>query len=214
MYFVAIYPTLSRFYVTSRDSMRRLLSATVKLAIIVSLPMAVGGTILARPIMNLLYGSQYDNGIIAFQILIWVTAIMLVSSSYSSALLASGQQSKYAKVVAFGLGINLILNLTLIPSFGLMGTAIAALVTQTLVTCQIYRYFNQVMPVPFKGYLLRPALSCIGMGIFLYLCSNWNVVLLVVFGAVVYLFLLIAMGGVTRREINLIRDRFFPSKRI
>jgi len=212
MYYIAIFPVLSSLYKTSLEAMRRLLSATAKLTVIVALPLAMGGTIIARPIMNLLYGSRYDNGIIAFQILIWAVAVILVSSVYGRSLVACDRQNKVAIAVSVGAGVNLILNFALIPPYGLMGAAIATLVTQAVVTVLMYRYFSQVMAIPIRGYFLRPVLACIGMGAFLYFGPGWNVILLIALGATIYFSLLLLLGGVTKREIALVWEHLSPSR--
>ena len=212
LYYTAIFPPLSSLYKTSLEAMRRLLSATAKLAVILVLPLAVGGTILARPIMNLLYGNRYDGGIIALQILIWVVAVILVSSMYGLSLIASDRQNRFALALGVGAGVNLILNLALIPLYGLMGAAIATLVTEVVVFSLVYRYFSQIVSIPLRGRLLRPALACVGMAAFLYFCPSWNVILLTALGAALYFALLFLLGGIERREIYLVWEQLVPRR--
>ena len=207
MYNHAIFPVVSRQFKTSVDAMRSLLSASTKLMVILALPLAVGGTILARPIMNLLYGSEYDNGIIAFQLLIWVVAIIFVSALYSHALIACGRQNIYARVeVMVGL-VNLALNFALIPPYGLMGAAIATLVTSVVGFSLMRHFFSQTAPIPIMIYLPKPAFACIGMALFLCFCPDWNVALLVVSGAALYFLALLLLGGVSRNDISLVWDQ-------
>jgi O-antigen/teichoic acid export membrane protein len=210
MYYTAIFPVISHLYHTSLETLHRLLSATNKLVVTIALPLAVGGTLLARPIMNLLYGSRYDAGIIGFQILIWAAAVILVSSPYSNSLLASGRQNRFAIGVAVGAAVNLVLNFILIPLYGLTGAAIATLVTEVVVSSLMYSWWQKIMSVPLHIYLTKPAISCTVMGAFLYFCPDWNLILVIVSGAIIYFVVLLLSGGVKKAEIGLIWKQVIP----
>jgi O-antigen/teichoic acid export membrane protein len=212
IYNQAIFPVVSRLFHTSIDDMRRLLSASTKLIVTIALPLAVGGTVLAQPIMRLLYSSQYDNGIIALQILIWVVTFMFIGSLYGYALIACGRQNYYARAEFTTVIANLVLNIILIPHYGLVGASAATLVSAGIRSFLMHHFFKQITIVPLQDYLLKPALACTGMAFFIYLFPNLNVILLVISGAVLYFFLLLILGYVTRNEIKMIWEQLVQVK--
>jgi len=213
LYYAAIFPVISKYYKTSLESLQRLLSGTARVMVIVGLPIAVGGTLLAGPLLNLIYGSEYSSGIIGFQILVWAVAITWVSATYGHSLLACDRQKKYAVRVAIGTAGNIVLNFILIPHYGLIGAAIATVFTEGVVLLLVYREFNKnVVRVPLNSYILRPVIACLGMAVFLYFFSSWSVLLLIPSGIIIYFVILFLIKGITWGEITRIREQIFPKR--
>ncbi|MEA2016492.1 MAG: flippase, partial [Actinomycetota bacterium] len=155
-YITTIFPVVSRYYKEFPERLSILLSHSAKLMIAIGLPLGVGGTILGKPLMRLLYGTQYDNGIIAFQILIWYVVISFICMVYANSLLACDKERKYAIGVMLAAITNLILNIFLIPPFGLKGAAIATVAAEGSLFVYVYREFQKIRKVEFKKYLLSP----------------------------------------------------------
>ncbi len=208
LYYVTIFPIISNYYKTSLASLHRLLSRTAKLMVTLSLPLAVGGTMLAKSILGFIYTEQYVEGIITFQILIWIIPLRWLSITYGNSLIACDKQNRYATGVAIGAIINIALNAILIPRFGIVAAAATTVVTWGAVLLLMYHEFSKIVSVPFKGYLPRPVVACLGMAAFLYFCSGWNVWLLIALGVLVYFALLFIIGGITKEEIKLIKEQF------
>lgn len=204
-YYTTIFPVISNYYKTSLASLHRLLSLTAKLMVTISLPLAVGGTMLAEPIMNFIYHAEYSGGIIALQILIWIIPVRLIGSAYGNSLLACDRQNRYAIGVTIGAIINIVLNAILIPRFGIVAAAATTVVTMAAVVLFNYRQINKIVSVPFKGYLPRPVVACLGMAAFLYFRPDWNMWLLIALGILVYFALLFIIGGITKEDINLVK---------
>jgi O-antigen/teichoic acid export membrane protein len=207
VYFDAIFPVISNYYKTSLDSLKKLQSYTAKLMVTIALPLAVGGTILAKPIMNLLYGPKYDNGIIAFQILIWAMALIYINMVYARGMWACNKQNEYLKIVTTQAVINIGLNFILIPPLGIVGAAISTVSAEFFGFFFYYREFNNVVPVPIHNHIFRPLLAIIPMALGLWWGLNelnLSVYLLIFTGVIVYFIFLLLMKGVNRKEMELI----------
>lgn len=205
-YFAAIFPIASYYYKTSFDLLRKLQSYTTKLMVTVAFPLAVGGTILARPIMNLIYGSKYDNGVIAFQILIWALFLIYINSSYSRGLFACDRQSRVFKVITTQAAIVVALNFLLIPPWGLRGAAIATVLGEISGFLMYYHELERIMKIPIRNYILKPLLASGIMGIFLQLYTSWNIFLLILGGTFVYFVSLYLTKGLSKEEIRIMRN--------
>jgi len=206
-YHDAIFPVISNYYTTSMDSLKSLLLQTARLMVTLALPLAVGGTVLARPIMNLIYGAKYEAGIIAFQILVWTFAINCIDTIYSRGLLASNRQNKYALVLTVVAASNVLLNFVLIPLLGLLGAAIATVLAQIIALLMFYIEFSEILQVSFKGYVLKPAVASAIMALFIIGGQrglNLNVFELILGGAVVYFLSLGSIGGIKLGDIQLV----------
>ena len=208
-YHDAIFPVISNYYATSIDLLQSLLLQTAKLMVTLALPLAIGGTILARPLINFIYGAAYSGGVIALQILIWAVAIIWINTVYSRALLGCDRQNKYALAVAMAALINVILNFVLIPPLGLKGAAIATVLAEGIASVIYYVELRNITRVSFLTYIFRPLLASIVMGLFLRWGLNsfdMNLLSLISAGAFVYFAFLFLVRGVTGKDIESIRS--------
>lgn len=200
-YFVSIFPVISRYYKESIDKLRLLISYSAKLAFSLALPLAVGGTLLARPIMYLLYTNEYEGGVVAFQILIWSVAVSFLCMVYSDSLVACDKQKKFMIGVGMGAVSNIVLNFILIPRFSLQGAAIATVASEFIVFTYMFRAFKSIIYVPFRSYIIKPLIASIIMGFYLYYFSRWNIFLLIISGFILYCCVIFLMRGLTRAEL-------------
>lgn len=210
-YAQAIFPAASRYYQSSLYLWKTLLQLSSKLMITLTLPMAVGGTILAARIISFIYGTAYDQGVIAFQILIWNVALISVNIGYVRGLLSCGKENRYAYVVTIASISNLIVNLILIPYFGLVGAAVSTVITQLVVFVGVYREFGKIIKIQFAQYLYKPLCATIVMSIFLIwgmIKVNLGLFILIFGGSIIYCFALLVFKGITSAELALIRNLF------
>lgn len=95
-----------------------------------ALMQGVGFTILARLILQILYGEAYLAAVPVLRILVWYIAFVFMGSVRNIWILAEGKQSIIWKLNLSGVLINVALNAFLIPGLGAKGAAAASLATQ------------------------------------------------------------------------------------
>jgi len=198
----AIFPLMSRYYKESKEKLQILISSATKLMSSIALPLGIGGTILARPIMSFLYGEEYIKGVIAFQILIWTVAIISIRCSYEQSFLACDREKRYLLGVIIGAATNIILNLILIPYFDLKGAAIATVISEFVFSLYMFSYFKIVSRVKMVKYLLKPFLAAAFMGFFVYYFRGLNLFFSLLMGIAVYLIAILLLKGITREELR------------
>ena len=204
MFIQTIFPLMSKYYKQSREKLSILVNTSAKLLISIAIPLGIGGTILAKPIINLIYGSQYLNGTIAFQILIWNVVVIFVSMNFGNSLMACSGEKKYAIGVTIGAATNIILNFLLIPSFSLMGAAIATLTTEIVVLIYMAYYFSKISRIYIERYILKPTVAGVTMGVVLGIVRI-NVLLRITIGIVVYFAIFFLIKGINNSDVKLIR---------
>lgn len=197
-----IFPLMSKYYQQSKKKLRLLISSATRLMSIIALPLGIGGTILARPIMSFLYGEKYMNGVIAFQILIWTVAIISVRCTYEQSFLACDKEKRYLLGVIVGASTNIVLNLILIPYFSFKGAAMATVISELAFSVYMLAHFQIVRRVRILKYLLKPFLAASIMGVLLYYLRDLNLFFSIVIGVVVYLVAIWALRGVTVAELK------------
>ncbi len=200
-----IFPLMSKYYQQSKEKLEHLISSATRLMSIIAFPLGIGGTLLARPIMSFLYGEEFSNGVIALQILIWTVVVIAIRCTYEQSFLACDREKRYFWGVMVGASSNIVLNLVLIPYFGLKGAAIATVISELVFSLYMFYYFNLVSRIKMLGFLLRPFLAASFMGFVLYYARNLNLLLSILIGITAYLIAILALKGVTWAEVKELR---------
>jgi O-antigen/teichoic acid export membrane protein len=203
--FNSFFPLISRLYKESLERLRDLLSDFSKLMVTLALPVGFGGTILARPIIELIFGAEYIGGVLAFQILIWSAVIVFSTVAFGNSLLACDRQKVYVKGVGLGAAVNLVFNFILIPRFSLNGAATATVLAELTVFIFMYVQMRRVVRVPLFPFLPRILAATLAMSAALIIFQALPVLVLIVMGTIAYGAVLIAVGGISRREMGLLR---------
>lgn len=87
-------------------------------------------TLLAEPIIHILYGNEYEPSVNALRLIIWYTTFSYMGAVRNIWILAEDQQRILWVLNLSGALLNVILNYILIPIWGIMGASFASLMTQ------------------------------------------------------------------------------------
>jgi O-antigen/teichoic acid export membrane protein len=164
-YFRGLFPALSRAHTESREGFREIVDRSLRLTSAFAVPIGVGGTFLAEPIINLLFGPDYANSVRALQVLSWSAVFVVLRGTYRQALNATGKSRLDLRCAGAAAALNLGLNLLLIPRYGIIGAAAATLVSEILwLTMAAYCFYHYVTPVSLLPRLLHPVVAGAVMG--------------------------------------------------
>lgn len=200
-----IFPVISRLYQESREKLTRFTAICARYLILFSVPLSVGGTVLAKPIITLLYGTKYQPGVPAFQILIWTIATVFSNAAFGYLLLASGRQKQYMYASVTGAGVNFIFNLLLIPKFGIIGAGTATMITEVTVLLYLYMSAQSVAQVPVLKYYFQAGLAAAVMaGVIIYF--NLTLLVSIAVGILVYGLTLVLLRSITIEDFRILRS--------
>jgi len=134
------------------ERLRKLYSLMIWLAMGIAIPI----TFLANDVIRILFGTQYQAAADVLQIYIWASVFVFLGVASSQYLIAEN----YTKISFFrtiiGTVVNIILNVILIPMYGINGAAIATLASQCAVTFSII-----FIPKTYKNSILMLKSVCI-----------------------------------------------------
>jgi O-antigen/teichoic acid export membrane protein len=150
-FFGALYPALAQTEPRTRGSLRagRSLWSLVALAVAAAAALSV----LADPLIALLYGPAFGSAAGALRILAWTLVPYTVSSYLSLALVAARRERPVTEALVGGLAVLVALNVWLIPAVGLLGACWAMLTAETfLATLLVWRS---------RGRAIRPERSAV-----------------------------------------------------
>ncbi len=129
----SFYPALSKFSGESKEKLQKAWGLELEIMIAIALPLVVGGIVLASPIMNSFYPSDFTPAIPAFQILIGGAGLIFLYRPLYDVMIVLNQQNKTFWITMAGAVLNVVLNFMLIPRYSLYGAAFATVFTHVLV---------------------------------------------------------------------------------
>jgi O-antigen/teichoic acid export membrane protein len=201
----ALYPHAAALFERDREELRRQVGRFASLALVVALPLGAGATIVGGDLMPALFGDDYRDAGTPFVLLMWASALIMVTVNFANVLLATGDDRPYAIGVTLGAILNVGLNFALIPELGTTGAAINTIAAETLVIAYMLVRFTRVIgPVSLDGALIaRGALAALAMvALLLALSPALSPIALVAAGIVTWGALAFALGVVTREDLR------------
>lgn len=123
---VVFAPQIARLH--AKGDMRRLqavVSRSARIALIGAIPSALILVVFGGSLLRLAFGSEYATGWAALAILSIGQLFNVAAGPVGLLLNMSGYERRTARGVAIGVIVNILLNVTLIPYFGMLGAAFA-----------------------------------------------------------------------------------------
>lgn len=139
----SIRPTVFEAKKQSEDLFCTRLAELYSIIIYGSLFISLGITIFAGIIIKIMYGDNYVPSINALRLVVWYTTFSYIGTVRNIWIVSENMQ-KYLWIINLsGAMMNVIINLILIPFFGIMGAAFASFFTQ---------FFTNVI----MGWIIKP----------------------------------------------------------
>ncbi|MEW5983880.1 MAG: flippase [Acidobacteriota bacterium] len=207
----AFYPTMIALYHRSADEGGRLFKRFFLYMVLLGLPIGVGTTVLARPIITLVYGLAYLDSVAVLQILIWSLFVTFLTSLQSWTLGAIHRE-KLAGVVAIASTlVNVALSAVLIPLYAERGAAMASLVSAACAYVALWLAIKRhlVAEVTNLRRLGKAVTATAIMGVVSYLLRDMNIAVVLAASVATYAATLWAIKAVTTEEVQLIRGLLF-----
>ncbi len=208
---IAIFPLLSRYAATARESMLRAYILSLRLLLMLAFPVAVGTPFIARDLILILGGGEYlPHSMIALQLLIGFFPFSCINQVTQYVLIALDQQRFLSKAFMIGVAFNLIANLIFIPMYSYQAAAVIAIFSEIVLLIPFYYGVRRnLAPIPWLSIVWRPALASALMGAVMGLLRSLSVLLLIPSAVVVYFAALVAVGAFRGEEMELLR-RLLP----
>jgi O-antigen/teichoic acid export membrane protein len=210
---VAVFPTLVRTLVADRSEMSRVFSGTFRALAVLGL---AGGVLLftaGDELPLLLFGSEFTESGLLVRLMAPLFVIEFLMVPLWRLLLAMDRERTLLLLRLGSVGLNVGLNLLLIPAFGAMGAALTSLISEGLLFVAQLALCLRVVPSPFGGRgatLAIVALAAVAVGLAGREALPWPLAAATaaaVFGALVF-----AMGLVRPAEITGIIRNARPSR--
>lgn len=114
--------------------------------------MSIALVVIAEPLVTLVFGEQFARASIVIAILVPSITLWGVASQPAAYLSAHGVL--FPKLSIFTLILNLVLNVAMIPTLGILGAAIATALSYSVSTFYVIGVFMRRTGVPLSGLIL------------------------------------------------------------
>lgn len=213
---IAMFPSMVRSYTEKPESLPQVVWQAIKYLLIICLPIAVGGTVLADWIIITLYEETFVNSIPVLQVILWALPSLFLLELLGRVACTLHLERAAARIDVISAVITVVFNLVLVPTLGILGAALALLGGQTIRLVQYWRLIGNERLVRWRwGSLLRVALAAATIGVIVFLLrqtptfgtvdSRVGLLALIGTGAVAYVVALLASGGIERQELAFLR---------
>jgi len=205
---MAVFPLISRFAESKRDSLIRAYILSVKLLTMVALPIAVGTTFVARDLILILAGADYlPQSMLALQILVWYVVVGFINSVTHYVLIAIQRQRFLTKAFVVGAAFNIVVNLLLIPRFGYLAAAATTVLSEVALFIPFYYCVRKdLTALPWLDIFWRPGAAAALMAMAMWLLRHTTALLSIPVGGVVYLVALVALGTLRQPDVILVME--------
>jgi len=205
-YISALFPLLASSFAASRESFQRKCALSIRYLFMLTFPISLGVTVLADPIIALIYGREFAASATMLRGLIWTICLFPLAMIYARALVASKNQRLDLACNAIAMLMNVGLNLALIPRYSQLGAVIATLISIVVfLLAQQYFVSRLLFTIPLSSALLKTLFAGAFMGAFTYVLREQNLFLVIAASGVVYLGLLLLMNTFSAEEKDMFR---------
>ena len=163
--------------------------------------MAAGVTLLAKPFIFLVFGESFAPAVLALQLSVWQVPFALVTVPNARLMLVYGKQTIASWIRGLAMVISVILNLLLIPRFGIYGSAIASVVATIAFFVFVYLFVqitllkDNILPMVWK-----PVIATALMTLVVWFFRDAFFLIPIVIGTAVYIGLILLLGVFTAED--------------
>jgi O-antigen/teichoic acid export membrane protein len=164
------FPALSRFVASGDPRLARMTTRTLDVMVAAGIPIAILYIAYGTQIAVASAGEEFPEAGTALRILAPYVPMMFVGGVLWSVLMAHNADRVLLKLGLAGVGLNLVLNLILIPPFGYRGAAAAALASEAVAVLLAAVAVRRMQGLPSLVYLrvLVPAAAVMAAIVFLF----------------------------------------------
>jgi O-antigen/teichoic acid export membrane protein len=208
----AVFPVFSKYSQSNTDTSNfiYLYKVSFKFLFATAILLTVGVLVLAERAILLFFKDEYIASANVLRIIFLALPLFFVRNLLLTILFSINKQKQSMICLGIGLLLSLILCAILIPRYSYIGASISFVISEIIIFAMLFylvsRYF-------FKLNILDIILKSFICGfityIFLYYFKQFNLFLIIISGASVFMGLLFFVGLFTKEHIKAIQDKIF-----
>lgn len=194
-FLVVMTPSLAREHRLSPERVSRWVRSSVYWMIVFAIPAGAGLSVLAPETVALLYGANFEAAAPVVAIIAWDIPFVILLSLFGNVTAAIGRERPAAAIYVGSAAANILLNLALIPLFGMYAAALITVVSDVLTVALFLVLLRDILPLRTRlsGAILRVGAATAAMVGVLWLTPELPFLIAIGLGGAVYLSLAIGL---------------------
>lgn len=203
-----VFPSLARSWRDAPAEGRQALDSLVRVLVLGLVPLAIGTTVLARPLVYYLFHGDYEGSSLLMALEIWRAPLLTLAFLYQTSLIAHNRESAGVRLLMTGAVVSIPMVFGFRLAFGLPGAAVASiLMGLVLVAAGYFRLARDGRQPSWHHHLAHPLLASLAMIPVCRMLSGRHVLIAVAGGGLTYIVVLLALGGLRRSDLLTIFGR-------
>jgi O-antigen/teichoic acid export membrane protein len=195
------------------EKARMYLSYSWKYLLTLSIPSAFGLSILARPLLVNMTTSKYiSDGVYIIPIVVVGIILFGMEQIFAVSLLVFKRRKIFIIAFISGALTNFLLNILLVPRYGIIAAAVTTLIAYIILTIIIGYSSRHYFPFNLNfRFISKCILAATGMTLFIWILNPKNIlgiIISIIIGIMIYFCLLLLQRGFTRQELRTIFELF------
>lgn len=188
-------PSLAREHASDPGEVKVWTQNTLRWFALFALPAAMGVSILAYPIISLLYGQSFIPAVSILAIMAWDIPLVLFNAFCGNVTAAVGLERPAARIYLTSAVLNFTLNILFIPTYGMLAATIITLLTDGLTLIMFFILLSTHMDIgKINPAMLRIAMITLLMGALVWIVRDLPLPLVTILGITLYGVLAILIG--------------------
>ena len=191
----ALFPLMARYKREDEDRLYEVYRKSGQYLLMLGFPLAVAVSVLAEPIILLIYGEAFLPAVPVLQIMIWAVAVVVMTVPVARMMLVYNKQAVAGWMRGIGMSVSILLNLLLIPLLGIVGAGLAR-VLATLLYYVMIRVYVQLRILRGKRLRIQSGLfvATLIMGVVVWYLREYPLPIPILAGVIVYSVALVLLG--------------------
>ena len=206
-YMMAIFPIMSRLYIDSVEKLNVIYEKSCRYLLVISLPLAVIISMMSSSILGAMYPDKFQAASLVLTVLVWSTVFIFLNVPNSRLMVITNHQGIQALFMGVSAVISIVLNLVLLPHFGIIGVALAKVISAFVffIPNYIFVYYN-ICRFNILQAALRPTIGAVGMVLCFFLLSTWPPLIVLVLAIGVFSGIIFWLGVITKGDLLFFRQ--------
>ena len=203
-----LLPASARKYSDSPETFNRMLTDAMRWILIISLPVAVGGILIAGNLIAIIYGAEYSSSGTVFQVFIWYFFITMLHTVYSAGLIGVDGEKSYGRIMLATAFVYLVTVTAGVCFFGAIGAAFGVVVAECISVLLMKRALQRIISLSPPEKVVRVIVSVAIMAVCVTVVLPYGFLWGILSGIACYSFMLLLLRAVVWNDVKTLLVRF------
>jgi O-antigen/teichoic acid export membrane protein len=208
VFYYVFFPILTKQFSKNPGKLKKNFNFLTRMLFALTIPLTLGGLVLAPKIINLIYGRAFYEAVSVFRILLLYFMIAPINTIFGYGLIAINQEKRFFKIIAATAIVSAVLITILGMELGSVGTAWALLVAEIISIVLMNRELKKFVHFRSVGNMAKPFMAALIMAVVLNVFGRWGVITSIITGLFVYIVALYVIRGFTKEDVKNISKAF------